>query len=65
MFGFNKKKKKKDGKIDKVSEFLIKGFDEDAYLEANPDVKKGIEKGQFKDALMHLELFGLSEIQTR
>ncbi len=61
MFG---SKKKKVNKIDEVKKTLIAGFDIDAYLEANPDVKKGIEKGQFQDALQHLELFGLDEIQN-
>ncbi|MCK5535541.1 MAG: glycosyltransferase, partial [Bacteroidales bacterium] len=42
---------------------FIKDFDEDAYLEANPDVQIGIENGQFKDAKHHLETFGFDEIK--
>ncbi len=61
MFGFGKKQKKVIE--NKVVKELIQDFDELAYLEANPDVKEGIENGQFKDALHHLETFGLNEIE--
>ena len=61
MFRFGKKKKKEVTTID-VNNF-IKDFDEDAYLEANPDVQIGIENGQFKDAKHHLETFGFDEIE--
>ncbi len=62
MFKFGKKKNKlvENDMRDKV---LIVNFDEDAYLEANPDVVEAIENGQFKDVQHHLELFGLNEIQ--
>lgn len=43
---------------------LIFGFNEDAYLEANPDVQDAIENGQFRDATHHLETFGLNEIEN-
>jgi glycosyltransferase involved in cell wall biosynthesis len=41
----------------------IRGFDEDAYIEANLDVKLAIERDQFRSALHHLELYGLEEIK--
>lgn len=41
----------------------IHGFDEQAYLDVNPDVEKAIEDGQFKSAKEHLALFGLNEIK--
>jgi len=58
MFKFFKKKT-----INKNKNNLIKGFDEDKYLEANPDVREAIEKGLFKSGLEHLEKYGLEEIK--
>lgn len=52
-------KKTKDKELTK----RIEKFDEEAYLDANADVKKGIEQGQIRDALHHLEFFGLNEIE--
>ena len=70
MFGFGKKKRVKEKDEENYTEEsntssidLITGFDEESYLAANPDVKEGIENGQFKDALHHLETFGLKEIK--
>ena len=65
MFGFGKKKQTNEKEQVKNSNFndLIADFDEEAYLEANPDVKEGIGKGQFRDARHHLEIFGLDEIE--
>ena len=70
MFGFGKKKQIKENdeennneESNSSSSDLIAGFDEEAYLEANPDVKEGIKNGQFRDALHHLETFGLNEIE--
>ncbi len=37
-------------------------IDEEAYLEANPDVKVAIESGHFRDVQHHLEVFGFNEI---
>jgi len=42
---------------------MIENFNEDKYLEANPDVKEAIEKGLFKSCLEHLEKSGLEEIR--
>jgi len=55
MFKIFKKKKK--------TNIIINGFDEEKYLEANPDVREAIRKGQFKSAKDHLEKFGLNEIK--
>ncbi len=41
----------------------IEGFDEQSYLEANPDVKEAVEKGLFQFGIEHLERHGLEEIQ--
>jgi len=59
MFNFGKKKEKEET----FKQMLINDFDEQAYLDANPDVVEGIANGQFKDALHHLETFGLNEIE--
>ncbi len=50
-------------KIKKNNTTPIMGFDEKAYLKANPDIADAIEKNQFKDAKHHLKLFGLNEIK--
>lgn len=41
----------------------INNFDEESYLEANPDVKGAIEKGLLKSATEHLIKYGLEEIK--
>jgi len=61
MFRWVKKNKQKI--VQKFEKLHIYGFDEKAYLSANPDVFYAIEKGQFKDAKHHLKLFGLKEIK--
>ncbi len=63
VFRFGKKKRVEEKKTDEPPKDLIENFDEYAYLEANPDVKKGIEKGDFKNVKHHLETFGLNEIE--
>jgi GT2 family glycosyltransferase len=42
---------------------IINGFDEKAYLKANPDVEILINEGKLKDALEHLSIGGLEEIE--
>jgi len=42
---------------------FIKGFDVQAYLEANIDVKNAIEKGDFSSIEIYLEKFGLDRIK--
>jgi len=42
---------------------MLKNFDPESYLEANEDVKKAVDEGVFKDALEHLEKYGLNEIK--
>jgi len=59
MFGTKKKKEM----IEASSKVLINHFDEKGYLDANPDVKIGIDNGQFRDVKHHLETFGLAEIE--
>ena len=63
VFRFGKKKRIKEKESNSSFNDLIAGFDEEAYLEANPDVKEGIEKGQFKDVKHHLKTFGFDEIK--
>ena len=66
MFRFGKKKRvEKEEEMKSVEDpkNLIENFDEIAYLDANPDIKTGIENGEFRDALHHLETFGLNEIE--
>jgi len=50
---FNRKKKLK----------YIVDFDEEAFLDANPDIRDAIKGGQFRDVKHHLMLFGLNEIK--
>ncbi|BAF72680.1 hypothetical protein [Sulfurovum sp. NBC37-1] len=59
MFNFRKKNNQRKNEIS----FLIKDFDAELYLEANPDVRKAIKEGQFEDAVHHLKVFGLKEIE--
>ena len=40
-----------------------KNFDEKNYLDANPDVKKAIERGDFVDGLEHYKKFGIKEMR--
>lgn len=39
------------------------GFDEKAYLKANPDIQNLIDEGKIKDGFEHLQIGGLEEIQ--
>jgi chorismate mutase len=50
-------------KSDRKKPLFIKSFDAQAYIEANLDVKNAIERGEFKDALHHLDVAGLEEIK--
>jgi GT2 family glycosyltransferase len=43
---------------------MIKNFDENKYLDANPDIKEAVENGDFKSGLDHLEKVGLEEIKN-
>ncbi len=62
MFEFFKKKSTSN--INKNQKNLINDFDEEKYLEANPDVKEAVEKGVYKSGLEHLEKYGLEEIRV-
>ena len=42
----------------------IFNFDEEAYLDANPDVKESIKKGNFHNTIHHLETYGINEIKN-
>jgi len=42
---------------------LIRGFNEEAYLEANPKVKAAIEKGDFKSLGHYMRIKGLKNIE--
>jgi len=44
-------------------EKLIKGFDEEAYLTVNPDVKETVERGDFPSVEIYLKQFGLKRIE--
>ena len=46
-----------------VEERLIIGFDEEAYLEANQDVKEALERGDFPSVELYLKHFGLKRIE--
>lgn len=64
MFGIGKKQNKIRKRENKKSENMkIEQFDEEAYLDANPDVREAIADGQFKNAKHHLKVFGLEEIR--
>ncbi|MCD7109650.1 hypothetical protein LRX75_11395 [Rhizobium sp. DKSPLA3] len=43
----------------KVRAFSL--FDEDDYLDANPDVRKAVQDGAYKDGLTHFRNVGLKE----
>ena len=43
---------------------MIRNFDEEAYLDANPDVRKAIENGEFPSVEIYLEQFGLERIRS-
>ncbi len=45
-------------------EELIRGFNEEAYLEADPKVKAAIEKGTISSVEEHLKKYGLKEIES-
>jgi len=42
---------------------MIKNFDEEAYLEANPDVREAVESGDFPSVALYLKHFGLQRIE--
>jgi hypothetical protein len=50
------------GSADKV--FSINNFDQTAYLNAHPDVKEAIARGEFKNAYEHYTQFGKAEGRT-
>ena len=63
MFVFWKKKKKVNKQKNSI-EPLIEGFNEEAYLEANLDVKEAVERKDFPNVEVYLEQFGLKRIEA-
>ena len=40
---------------------MMKEFPEESYLEANPDVKEAVEKGQIRNGKHHYDIVGKNE----
>ncbi|WOE69442.1 glycosyltransferase [Hydrogenimonas thermophila] len=61
---FLKRRKRYIKKLKIIPPQFWKVFDEQSYIEINPDIKESIEKGVFESAVEHFIIFGFDEVKN-